>query len=82
MDWKTSIQDYQILADHNSYNYWDIFCAKELSKYKAIKSICGCHGYHKTCWWNMWRGTSKGLCSLQEMDKKNKHFYSPLGAIK
>ena len=38
MDWKTSIQDYQILADNNSYNYWDIFCAKELSNIKPSKA--------------------------------------------
>ena len=40
-----------------------LFCA-ENNKRKIIKSISRCHGYHETCWWNMWRCISKTLCNL------------------
>ena len=46
------------------------FGAKKSSKCKATKSISRCHGYHKTYWWNMWRGTSKKLFNLQETDQR------------
>ena len=38
-------------------------------KPKTTKSVPGCHGYHKTCWWNSGWCPCQGLRSLQRMDQ-------------
>ena len=67
----------------NSHNHRNIFRTKG-GKRKTTKGISGCHGYHETSRWNMWRSTGEGLCSLQEMDqrKMQQKFYGSLRAIK
>ena len=47
-----------------------IFFRAKGGKRKTAKGIPGCHGYHKTCWWNLWRGIDDRLCSLQKMDQR------------
>ena len=67
----------------NVHNHRNIFRIKS-SKRKATKDISECHGYHKTCRWNMWSGAGEGLCSLQKMDQRvmQQKFYGPIRAIK
>ena len=49
------------------YNYWIIFCTEGI-KQKATNSISRCHGYHETCWLNIWR--SKIIQSKGKGNKK------------
>ena len=59
------------------------FCIKS-GKCKTAKGIPRCHGYHKTCPWNLWESVGKRLCSLQEIDQRvmQQKLYGPLRAVK
>ena len=52
-----------------SYNYWNISLAEGIKR-KITKNIFTSNRYHENSWWNMWRGISKSLCSLQEMNRR------------
>ena len=36
---------------------------------EANEGISGCHGYHETCQWNLWRGSDERLRILQKIDQ-------------
>ena len=65
-DWKKNIED--------SIKYGVIIIATTTGNAANVKSskalIPGCHGYHETYQWNMWRGIGERLCALQEMDQQ------------
>ena len=79
-DWKKNIEE--------SVKYGLIITATTTENAANVKSpkasIPGCHGYHETYQWNMWRGIGEILRALQEMDQRvmQQKLYGLLRAIK
>ena len=64
-----SLRFYQRRIDHNSHHDRNVLRTKG-GRRKTTKSICGCHGYHETCWWNSGWCPCQGLCILQKTDQR------------
>ena len=71
---------YERRINYNRHNHQN-FLRTEDSKNKTTESISGWYQYRKTCWWNLWRGVSERLCSLEKIDQRviqQQKFYGPL----
>ena len=69
-DWKKNVEDSIVRWTHCHCHYHRNIFRIQNGKCKATKGISGCHGYHKTCWWNLWMGAGEGLCSPQKLDQR------------
>ena len=81
-DWKRNIEDSIKDGIIITATTTGIFFGLKGGKRKTTKGISGCHGYHETCRWDMWKSAGKGLCGLQEMDQRviqQKFFWPPKG---
>ena len=47
-----------------------IFHGLKVANVKPPKASLDTIEYHKTCWWNLWRGAGERLCNPQKMDQR------------